>query len=288
MLLAVLIAGVLGADADPRRAFDEQAAFAFLRQQVAFGPRPAGSAASRRVAAMVREHLPGGRYQPVPGGLRNVVGVVRGRTPARVVIVGAHYDTKDMPRCGANDGASGTAVVLQLARGRSGRGSCGRRQSSSSSTGRSRRLGPTTSCETLPARQQGGRARLSEGRLDDPCSTWSATGNSRSRASRDEGTPLGATAGRSASKGKPLRSPSARRRRFSTSTHRSNESASRRSTSSTAIPCWHRMCDDLSAVSARSPRLRRRDRARAPRANAAPHSSALRPAQELHRATTYV
>jgi Zn-dependent M28 family amino/carboxypeptidase len=52
----------------------------------------------------------------VPGGLRNVIGTVRGREPGYVV-VGAHYDTKDAPGfVGANDGASGTAVVAQLAR----------------------------------------------------------------------------------------------------------------------------------------------------------------------------
>ena len=53
----------------------------------------------------------------MPGGLRNVVATVRGRNPRRVVVVGAHYDTKDVPNfVGANDGASGTAVVRQLAR----------------------------------------------------------------------------------------------------------------------------------------------------------------------------
>ncbi len=53
----------------------------------------------------------------MPGGLRNVIGTVRGRQPGRVVVVGAHYDTKDLPGfLGANDGASGTAVLLQLAR----------------------------------------------------------------------------------------------------------------------------------------------------------------------------
>jgi Zn-dependent M28 family amino/carboxypeptidase len=52
----------------------------------------------------------------VPGGLRNVVGTVPGRKPGYIV-VGAHYDTKDLPGfVGANDGASGTAVVTQLAR----------------------------------------------------------------------------------------------------------------------------------------------------------------------------
>ena len=53
----------------------------------------------------------------MPGGLRNVIGVVPGRQPQRTVIVGAHYDTKDIPGfVGANDGASGVAVVLELAR----------------------------------------------------------------------------------------------------------------------------------------------------------------------------
>ena len=52
----------------------------------------------------------------MPGGLRNVIGTVRGREPGYIV-VGAHYDTKDIPGfVGANDGASGTAVVAQLAR----------------------------------------------------------------------------------------------------------------------------------------------------------------------------
>jgi glutaminyl-peptide cyclotransferase len=60
--------------------------------------------------------VPRGRYQDVPGGLRNVIGTVRGREPGYVV-VGAHYDTKDIPGfVGANDGASGTAVAAELAR----------------------------------------------------------------------------------------------------------------------------------------------------------------------------
>ena len=47
----------------------------------------------------------------MPDGLRNVIGTVRGREPGYIV-VGAHYDTKDIPGfVGANDGASGTAVV---------------------------------------------------------------------------------------------------------------------------------------------------------------------------------
>jgi glutaminyl-peptide cyclotransferase len=97
--------------------FDEDGAWRWLRRQVALGPRPAGSPASRRLAARLRRALPRGRYQEVPGGLRNVIGSIRGRDRNRVVVVGAHYDTKDIRGfVGANDSASGTAVVTQLAR----------------------------------------------------------------------------------------------------------------------------------------------------------------------------
>ena len=102
--------------ATPRR-FDENAAWAFLERQVELGPRPAGSRASVRLAALLRASVPHGRFQAVPGGLRNVVGTVPGRDPARFVVVGAHYDTKDLPGyLGANDNASGVAVARQLAR----------------------------------------------------------------------------------------------------------------------------------------------------------------------------
>jgi glutaminyl-peptide cyclotransferase len=96
--------------------FDGAAAFRLLREQVELGPRPAGSEASKRLGERLRGLLPRGRFQDVPGGLRNVVGTVRGHEPGYIV-VGAHYDTKDIPGfVGANDGASGTAIVTQLAR----------------------------------------------------------------------------------------------------------------------------------------------------------------------------
>jgi hypothetical protein len=101
-------------DEGPDR-FDARRAFADLRAQVALGPRPAGSEASRRLAERLRARLPGGRFEAVPGGLRNVVGTLPGR--GAPILVGAHYDTKDVPGfVGANDGASGTATALELAR----------------------------------------------------------------------------------------------------------------------------------------------------------------------------
>lgn len=79
------------------------------------GPRPAGSATLRRLAGQLEERLPNGRQEPVGGGLFNVVGSIRGT--GRAIVVAAHYDTKDIPGfVGANDGAGGTATVLEVAR----------------------------------------------------------------------------------------------------------------------------------------------------------------------------
>jgi glutaminyl-peptide cyclotransferase len=125
--LAACDGGAPSATASPTQdRFDARRAFADLRAQVALGPRPAGSAASRRLAARLRARLPNGRFEAVPGGLRNVVGTLPGR--GRPILVGAHYDTKDIPGfVGANDGASGVATTLELARVlRAGRRACER------------------------------------------------------------------------------------------------------------------------------------------------------------------
>lgn len=100
--------------------FDERRAWRLLVKQVEqYGPRPAGSPASRRLAGELRTLLPRGRFEPLGQqhpGLRNVVGVVPGRKPA--IVVGAHYDTEVDPagHVGANDGAAGTAALVEIAR----------------------------------------------------------------------------------------------------------------------------------------------------------------------------
>lgn len=97
--------------------FDEERAFALLRRQVeVYGSRPAGSAASRRLGDDLVQRLPNGHFEAVPGGLRNIVGELPGR--GAPIVVGAHYDTEaTIPgHVGANDGAAGTAAVVELAR----------------------------------------------------------------------------------------------------------------------------------------------------------------------------
>jgi glutaminyl-peptide cyclotransferase len=98
--------------------FDADRAWSLVARQVAVGQRPAGSPQLRALAARLRRLLPNGRFEPIPRepGLRNVVGTLKGRRPG--IVLGAHYDTLVEPKgfVGANNGAAGTAVVVEAAR----------------------------------------------------------------------------------------------------------------------------------------------------------------------------
>ncbi len=112
--------------------FDGQRALQHVQAQMSIGPRPTGSDAGRKtgdyIVAQLREQ--GWQveeqefvYLGVPG--RNIIGKA-GEGP--VAVIGAHYDTRRLadndpdpslrtaPVPGANDGASGVAVLLELAR----------------------------------------------------------------------------------------------------------------------------------------------------------------------------
>lgn len=112
-----------GADraGDPSRPvarFDADRAFQGLRRQVELGPRPSGSPAARRLAGRLAESLrrAGVEAVQIQRPERNVVGLIPGKEDGYLVL-GAHYDTKDIPGFqGANDGASGAATVVELAR----------------------------------------------------------------------------------------------------------------------------------------------------------------------------
>lgn len=125
LALAACGGGDAGANGEPAETaaaadgFDAARAMRDLRAQVRFGPRPAGSAANRRMTRFLARRLrdAGVEQVRIQRPHRNVVGTIPGAEPGAVV-VGAHHDTKDgIPGfVGANDGASGVAVVLELAR----------------------------------------------------------------------------------------------------------------------------------------------------------------------------
>jgi Zn-dependent M28 family amino/carboxypeptidase len=125
LVMVLLLAAC--APAQPRT-FSGDQAYAHVLEQCALGPRPPGSPAHRTAGDAVIAHLRQWdwavetqefTYRDTP--IRNIIGRA-GR--GSVIIVGAHYDTRraaDMedpsqPVLGANDGASGTAVLMELAR----------------------------------------------------------------------------------------------------------------------------------------------------------------------------
>jgi peptidase M28-like protein len=117
-----LIAGCGGSSPPPAEAglhvdrFNRDRAFDDLRHQVELGPRPAKSEAARGLARWLRDRLPHGRIEKTRAGFENVVGRI-GPERGKAIVVAAHYDTKDLPDfVGANDGAGGTAAVLEIAR----------------------------------------------------------------------------------------------------------------------------------------------------------------------------
>jgi glutaminyl-peptide cyclotransferase len=117
LLFGSLAAAAAGASAPlhPGAPFDGRYAYELTKLQLSYGPRPAGSTAQRAAAAKLVRLLPGGHFEPVPGGLRNIVGQLPGRLPAILVV--AHYDTTDVPGyLGANNSAAGVGAVIALAK----------------------------------------------------------------------------------------------------------------------------------------------------------------------------
>lgn len=118
--------------------FDGQRAYEDLKRLCALGPRPSGSAGMRAQQQLLREHFAGlgaqvrfqeftGRHpvdgSPVP--MANLIVTWHPQSRERVLLC-AHYDTLPLPMLdpvdprgvfvGANDGASGTAVLMELGR----------------------------------------------------------------------------------------------------------------------------------------------------------------------------
>ena len=119
--------------------FDGNRAYEDLRQMVAIGPRPAGSAALKQTRDYIKKELASAGLQAeeqpfdaqTPTGVVHMVNIratlpgPSGQTQGRGrLVVGGHYDTKlsrDFPFVGASDGASSAAFLLELARALKGR-----------------------------------------------------------------------------------------------------------------------------------------------------------------------
>ena len=125
---------------EERGAFSADSAYAYVRRQVEFGPRTPGSDAHRACAEWLESELRrhgadtvvaltstarawDGTTLPV----RNILARFGSVRSSRILLL-AHYDTRpvadhdpdparrDLPIDGANDGASGVAVLLEIAR----------------------------------------------------------------------------------------------------------------------------------------------------------------------------
>lgn len=131
-LLFLLLLPFLWGCVAPSPRFDGQRAFADVERQVALGPRTPGSAAHVQILEWLQDELQKAGWQvKVQEGvydrqpIRNLIAF---RTPTPRWLLGAHYDSRLVadrdpdptrriqPVPGANDGASGVAVLLELAR----------------------------------------------------------------------------------------------------------------------------------------------------------------------------
>ena len=110
-------------------AFSGAAALDFTRQAVAFGPRPAGSDADRKLQAYILEQVRVSGAQvtedaftaQTPRGqiaMKNILVKFPGKSGKAIAITG-HFDTKYFPGrkfVGADDGGSSTGVLIELAK----------------------------------------------------------------------------------------------------------------------------------------------------------------------------
>jgi glutaminyl-peptide cyclotransferase len=135
LLLAVVLAWYASAfliESEPEY-FDGQRALAHVETQVAFGPRTPGSTGHAQVQEWLRAELSAARWdsriqsaEMLGHPIQNVIAHRGDEMPK--IILAAHYDTRMLadndpdprmqlePVPGANDGASGVAVLLELAR----------------------------------------------------------------------------------------------------------------------------------------------------------------------------
>lgn len=117
--------------------FSEDSAYAFIEQQVAFGPRVPNTEPHKKTAAYLEQKLknygldvslqkaPLKAFTGKELNIINIIGEYRADLPNRVMLF-AHWDSRpfadqdtenrDKPIDGANDGGSGVGILLEIAR----------------------------------------------------------------------------------------------------------------------------------------------------------------------------
>lgn len=115
------------ADTGPPPAFDANRAMQYVKEIVAFGPRPIGSENHKKVEDYLLSHLKGDEVEndvftietsegkfPV----HNIIAKFPGKRDG-IIVIASHYDTnywlRDINYVGANDGGSSSALLLEIA-----------------------------------------------------------------------------------------------------------------------------------------------------------------------------
>ena len=117
----------LPADSGSPPAFDGNRAMQYVKDIVKFGPRPLASANHKKVEDYIKSHLKSDAVEDdvftaaTPEGkfpVHNIVAKFPGNKDG-IIVVASHYDTnyplRNTPYIGANDGASSSALLLELA-----------------------------------------------------------------------------------------------------------------------------------------------------------------------------
>jgi glutaminyl-peptide cyclotransferase len=114
-------------DSGPLPTFDSARAMQYVKEMVALGPRPLGSSNHKKVETFITSHLKGDAVEDdvftadTPEGkfpVRNIVAKFPG-TRDGIIVIASHYDTnyplRNTSYVGANDGASSSALLLEIA-----------------------------------------------------------------------------------------------------------------------------------------------------------------------------
>ena len=118
---------------------DGKRTYEYLKKICEIGPRPAGTQANKRQLKLVKDHFqklgaelieqPFQATHPLTGERLLLTNLIGRWHPERLerVVIGAHYDTRPhpdrevdpnrhaLPFIGANDGASGVALLMEIA-----------------------------------------------------------------------------------------------------------------------------------------------------------------------------